>query len=219
MKITKYPQSCILINDYKGKNILIDPGKFVYEQTDMKPEDFTNIDIVLLTHEHGDHTEPETLKIIVRNNHPIILTNQPVHDILKEKDIDSEILEPGQERIIDDIKITGVRSQHGDTTKFGFPTPDVIGFLLGDKLYHPGDTIYLEEKPYADVVLVPICGTVVMDGKEAAKFVKEIKPKLAIPIHYSNDKFPTTTDEFEKEMSDSDIKFKVLKDKESIEVE
>ncbi len=217
MKITKYPQSCILF-EYKNKRILIDPGKFVYSQTDIKPEDWKNIDILLLTHEHSDHAMPEAIKVIVENNNPVILTNKVVHDILQEQEINSEILEPGQEKVIDDIKITGVKSKHGDMTPFGKPTPDVIGFLIDDKLYHPGDSLYLDEKPYADIVCVPIGGTVVMDGKEAAKFVNEIKPKLAIPIHYSNPIYPTTTDEFEKAMSDSDVKIKVLENKESIEV-
>ncbi len=216
MEITKYPQSCVLIK-YKDKQILIDPGTYVYEQTDIKPEDWKNIDILLLTHEHSDHVVPEAIKVIVENNNPIILTNKSVHDILKEKEINSEILEPGQEKVIDNIKIKGVKSEHGKLPS-GNPAPDVIGFLIEDKVYHPGDTIYLEEKPYADVVFVPIGGTVVMDGKEAVRFVKEINPKLVIPIHYSSPKYPTTTDEFEKEMQDSGINFKILKDGENIEL-
>jgi L-ascorbate metabolism protein UlaG (beta-lactamase superfamily) len=217
MKLTKYPQSCILF-EYKNKRILIDPGKFVYSQTDMKPEDWKDIDILLLTHEHSDHAMPEAIKVIVQNNNPVILTNKVVHGILKDEGINSEILEPGQEKVIDDIKITGVKSKHGDMTPFGKPTPDVTGFLIDDKLYHPGDSLYLDEKPYADIVCVPVGGIVVMDGKEAAKFVNEIKPKLAIPIHYSNPIHPATTDEFEKAMSDSDVEVKVLENKESMEV-
>jgi L-ascorbate metabolism protein UlaG (beta-lactamase superfamily) len=217
MKITKYPQSCILF-EYKNKRILIDPGKFVYEQADMKPEDWKNIDILLLTHEHGDHAMPEAIKIIVENNNPIILTNKPVHDILEKEGIDSEILEPGQRKAIGNIRITGIKSKHGPLPS-GDTAPDVIGFLIDDKLYHPGDTVYLKEKPYADVVCVPVCGTVVMDPGQAARFVSEIKPKLAIPIHYSNPTYPTATKGFEDEMSGSGIKIKVLKDKKSIEVE
>ncbi|MFH1053049.1 MAG: MBL fold metallo-hydrolase [Candidatus Woesearchaeota archaeon] len=216
MKITKYPQSCVLI-EYKDKRILVDPGSYVYEQTDMKPEDFKDIDIVLLTHEHSDHTQPETLKIIVENNNPIIITNKPVHNILDKEGIKSEIIESGQEKDIDGIKIKGIAQKHGPLPS-GNPEPDVIGFLIDDKIYHPGDTLYMEEKPYADVVFVPICGSVVMDGVEAAKFVKEIKPKLAIPIHYSSPKYPTTTDEFENQMSDSGIKIKILENKGTIEV-
>ena len=216
MKITKYPQSCVLI-EANGKNILIDPGKYTYEQIDMKPEDWKNIDILLLTHEHADHMMPEAIKIIAKNNNPVILTNKPVHDILEKEGIKSEILNPGQERIIENIKITGVKSKHGDLPS-GNLAPEVIGFLIDDKIYHPGDTVYLKEKPYADIVFVPICGTVVMDAKEVVRFVKEIKPKLVIPIHYSSPVYPATTDEFEKEIKKTNLNYKILKNKESIEV-
>ena len=67
MKITKYPQSCILV-ETKGKKILIDPGTYVYEQTDIKPEDFKDIDVISVTHKHSDHCFPEALKIIKENN-------------------------------------------------------------------------------------------------------------------------------------------------------
>jgi L-ascorbate metabolism protein UlaG (beta-lactamase superfamily) len=218
MKITKYPQSCILIN-YKSKKILIDPGTFVYQQTSLKPEDWKNIDILLLTHEHFDHVDPKSIKIIVDNNHPIILTNKSVNDLLmKEVNVNSDIINPGDLKIIDGIKIKGVFSQHGPLPD-GRDAPDVIGFLIDDKIYHPGDTIYLDEKPLSDIVFVPICGTVVMDAIQAAKFVNEIGCKLAIPIHYSNPKYPTDTDYFKDEMKKfNNVKFKILKDEESIEI-
>ena len=63
MKITKYPQSCCLI-EYKGKTILNDPGKYLYAMTEEKPEDFRNINLILFTHDHGDHIDVDPTKII-----------------------------------------------------------------------------------------------------------------------------------------------------------
>jgi L-ascorbate metabolism protein UlaG (beta-lactamase superfamily) len=218
MKITKYPQSCVLIN-HKNKNILIDPGSFVYQQTSFKPEDWVKIDILLFTHEHFDHLDIDALKIILKNNTPVILTNSSVHFILKSNGIDSKILLPDEEIVIEEILIKGVKSKHGPLPD-GRPAPDVIGFLIDTKAYHPGDSVYLNQKPYADVVFVPICGTVVMNPVEAAKFVDEIKCKIAIPIHYSNPKYPTSTKEFENEMKKySEISCCVLKDQETMEVD
>ena len=99
----------------------------------------------------------------------------------------------------------------------GKPKPDVIGFLINDKIYHPGDSIYLEEKPKAEVVFVPICGTVVMNFQEAAKFSKEINPKLTIPIHYDNPVYPVDVNDFVKEMEGYNVK--VLENGESIEID
>ena len=52
--------------------------------------------------------------------------------------------------------------------------------------YIAGDTdITTENKQVkCDVAFVPIGGTYTMDNKEAAKLINEIKPKVAIPIHY-----------------------------------
>jgi len=51
MKITKYPQSAILIENYKGKRVLIDPGSYCYNKS-FTPDDWGKIDILLLTHTH-----------------------------------------------------------------------------------------------------------------------------------------------------------------------
>ena len=37
-----------------------------------------------------------------------------------------------------------------------------------------------------DVAFVPVGGTYTMDFKEAASLINEIKPKIAIPIHYGS---------------------------------
>ncbi|MEE9525697.1 MAG: MBL fold metallo-hydrolase [Candidatus Woesearchaeota archaeon] len=216
MKITKYPQSCILIEDYKGKNILFDPGTYVYEQSDITPDYWKNIDILLLTHKPGDHTDPEAIKVIIENNNPIILTNDEVQAYLKENGIESEVI---TEKEIENIKIKAITSLHGDLSKFGKETPKNTAFLIDDKILHLGDTMTIDEKPYADIILIPISDVAAMDAKKAAEFVNEVKPKLAIPIHYSNPNLPGQPEDFVKAMEGSDIKYKILENKESIEVE
>jgi len=119
-------------------------------------------------------------------------------------------------RILDGIRITGIKSIHGELPS-GKSKPDVLGFLIDDKFYHPGDTIYLEEKPEAEIVFVPICGTVVMNFQEAAKFSKEISPKLTIPIHYDNPTYPVDVNDFIKEMNGYNVR--ALKNGESIEID
>ena len=114
MRITKYPQSCILF-ETKGKRILIDPGIYVYEQTDMKPEDFKDIDILLLTHKHSDHCLPEAVKIIKENNPDmIILGNSEINEILNnDAGISCDIVKVGDVREIEGIKIEVVEAVHG----------------------------------------------------------------------------------------------------------
>jgi L-ascorbate metabolism protein UlaG (beta-lactamase superfamily) len=215
MRITKYPQSAILI-EYKNKKILIDPGSYCYNEN-FTPNDWGKIDILLLTHIHKDHCFPEAIKVIHQNNQNlIILSNFQVKEKLSLENIECEILKEDQEKEINGIKIKGIKSIHGELPS-GKPKPDVIGFLVDNKIYHPGDTIYLNKKPRVEVIFVPICGTVVMDIQEAVKFSKEINPKLIIPIHYDSPKYPVDVNDFVKEMKGYNIK--VLKNGETIVLE
>ena len=58
--------------------------------------------------------------------------------------MNAKILQPGESTEIDDIKIEGIKSVHGDLPN-GKPKPDVIGFLIDDKFYHPA-TLFICKK-------------------------------------------------------------------------
>jgi len=53
MKLTKYPQSCFLL-EYKKTNILIDPGKYSFKNN-FRISSWPQINILLITHSHHDH--------------------------------------------------------------------------------------------------------------------------------------------------------------------
>lgn len=219
MKITKYAQSCVLI-ELENKKILIDPGKYCYDKN-FKPEDWKNIDVFLLTHGHKDHCLPEAVEIIYKNNKPIIMGSKWVGEILSEKNIPVEIFEASQIKKLNNISITAVRAKHGEHPDMAFSPKEVIGFLIQEKqsIYHCSDTLYLKDKPYADIVLVPISNRgVTMGPVEAAIFIKEIKPKMAIPIHYDNPRHPMDPNKFSDEMKDSGITVRILNDEEHIEI-
>ena len=196
MKITRYGQSAILIEEYKDTRILIDPGRYCYGKTGLTPSDFSKIDILLLTHKHGDHCTPEAIKILLENNPTLlILGNSEVKEKLNSANLDCDVIAPGDTHEVNGITIKGVKQIHGDLPS-GDPKPENIGFLIDDKLYHTGDTIYMEEKPHADVLFVPICGKVVLDIPGAIRYAKEVQAKLIIPIHYDNPAYPVDPQNF-----------------------
>ena len=66
-----------------------------------------------------------------------------------------------------------------------------VGYVLelnNINYYIAGDTDITEEnrKVKCDVAFVPVGGTYTMDYKEAAQLINEIKPKVAVPIHYGS---------------------------------
>lgn len=59
MKITKFPQSCLLIES-EGKKILVDPGNLKYK--DEYFDIWNSVDVILITHKHPDHCNVEVLE-------------------------------------------------------------------------------------------------------------------------------------------------------------
>lgn len=64
MKITKFPQSSLLI-ETKGKKILIDPGNLKYKEEYF--DIWNNVDIILIKHKHPDHCNTEILENLNKN--------------------------------------------------------------------------------------------------------------------------------------------------------
>jgi len=224
MKITKYPQSCVLI-ETNGKKILIDPGNL--SEGIVEPTEFKDIDMMLITHKHSDHCFPEYIKIVKENNpNMVILANLEVSSILSEGEIDSETVKIGDVKELGNIKIEIVRADHGvcpSTMKPGSLPKENNGFVIDDgklRLYHCGDTIAFLNETKTDIILVPISGHgVVMEPLVAVEFCQRMNPKLVIPIHYDSDKHPKGAEKFEEEIKKTNLKYKILKNKESIEVE
>lgn len=222
MKITKYPQSCVLI-EIKDKRILIDPGSFVYTQTTMTPNDWKNIEVLMLTHQHSDHFDPAAVAAIVANNHPAIITNNSVRDLLSQQNIDSEIIQPGEEKTVQGIAIKGVNVFHGPLPAglevSGSKPPEVIGFLIDNAILHPGDCIYIDPEVSARVLLLPMCDTVTFSPRQAAAFSLIAKPDLVIPIHYHNTRFNVDTEEYDRVFKEYGVPYRRLNETETIELE
>lgn len=215
MKITKYPQSCLLV-ETNNKKILIDAGSLKYQ--DKFLEEWKKADIILITHKHGDHIKSDTLKDInipiystheVQNTYPEIKFN-----IVKE----SDLLEFG------DIKIEVVKAVHGynPMLKNGGQVFENVGYIIDDgehRLYTTSDTICFNNDYKADVVALPITAHgLTMSSFEAALFSKELGAKLVLPIHMDNEKCPTDLGYMKENFEKFDINYKVLEIEETIEV-
>ena len=182
---------------------MIDPGNYGLDVENLK-----KVDIILITHKNEDHCFIEAIKTIIKTSNPLILTNKEVNEILKENGIESNILDVGKSDQINGVSIKAIRGKHGlPPDKI---IPEDIGFLINEKIYHPGDTVNFEGKPYADLVLVPIAGPE-LNIDTAVQFVKDIKCKIAIPIHYDSPRFPANPEDFLNKMKNTNIDVKILK--------
>ena len=218
MKITRYGQSCFLI-ETKGKRILIDPGSYLYQDS-LLEKDWTDIDILLITHKHGDHCLPEAVKEITKNPKTKFYSIQEVKDAFLE--LDPQITKEGEKLELDDIKIEVVKSIHGYITSFKGDKEinENVGFIIDDgnkKIYIVGDSLSFKNDYKCDVIIIPICNHgFVMGPFDAALFAKETGAQLVIPCHYDSPKHPGDFDLVKEEFNKQGLNYKILDFKESI---
>ena len=77
MQITHLGHSCVLL-ETAGQRILVDPGDFSTAWRGL-----TDLDAVLVTHQHPDHADPTELpKLLAANPQAIVAVEQTVPEIV-----------------------------------------------------------------------------------------------------------------------------------------
>lgn len=219
MKLIKYAQSCILI-ETNNKRILIDPGYLEYDER-LLENAWANIDLLLVTHKHGDHCHEKAVKSITRNSTTKFYTSQEVADAYS--DLQPKITKDGDTIELGSIKIEVVKAVHGfmPFLKGGKEVNENIGFIIDDgekRAYTTSDSICFDNDYKCDIIFVPVCDHgLVMGPFEAAEFAKETGAELVIPVHYDNPKFPVDLAKVEKEFKKHELNYKILDIGESIE--
>ncbi len=143
-------------------------------------------DLILITHDHYDHCSPEDIKKI---QGPRTVIVAPA-DCAGKLSGNIKLIKLGDNITVEDISIEAVPAYN---TNKRFHTKDRkwVGYIFtlkGQRIYMAGDTDYIPEmKTFkADIALLPVSGTYVMTADEAIKAALDIKPKIAIPIHYGS---------------------------------
>ncbi len=157
------------------KTVYIDPFKI--EKAD-------KADIICITHEHFDHCSPEDIKKVQGENTIVVATE----DCAKKIGGNVQVIKVGRKLIIDGVEIEAVPAYN--TNKDFHPQANGwVGYIITlDKIriYHSGDTDRIPEmkEVRTDVALLPVSGTYVMTAEEAVQAALDIKPEVAIPMHY-----------------------------------
>jgi L-ascorbate metabolism protein UlaG (beta-lactamase superfamily) len=147
-------------------------------------------DIVLVSHEHFDHCSPEDVKQ-VSGPQTVIVANAAAAKNLRG---DVRVLHPGEQVMVGEVKVEAVPAYN--VNKFRSPgqpfhpkEAEHVGYIVtvgGERLYFAGDTDHIPEMAglECDVALLPVGGTYTMDAQEAAQAATDIRPKVAIPMHW-----------------------------------
>lgn len=180
-KVTVNCQSSIRIEGTKV--ICFDPFQIKEERHDA--------DVILITHEHYDHFQPESIAKIKKETTLLVAPSSMRDKVLKESGIAADqcvFLEPKQKETVDGIPVEAVGA-YNKLKPFHPKAKNWLGYIVTldeVRYYVAGDTDPNEDnrKVKCDVALIPIGGHYTMDKKHGADFVANLKPKTAIPTHY-----------------------------------
>lgn len=215
MKITKFPQSCLLV-ETNDRKILIDAGSLKYKEEYY--DEWNKADIILLTHKHGDHCNYEILKQL---NKPIYSTNEVQ---IAYPELKINIIKENDTFSLDSIKIEVVKAIHGynPNLKDGKEIFENVGYIIDDgnkRLYITSDTICFNNDYKADIIACPVTAHgLTMSSFEVALLSNDIGASLVLPIHMDNDVYPTDLEYMKVNFEKYNINYKVLEIEESIEI-
>ena len=148
---------------------------------DIKP------DIIVLTHNHLDHTDPDTLKhFITQDGNMTVLASGNAWNTVRARfggNNNYVMFNRHSEWTEGNVKFTAVKAEHSDENAIGF-----VMEAEGKKYYVTGDTLYnkniFSDLPEGiDYVFLPINGRGNnMNMEDGKRFCEQIGAK-AIPLH------------------------------------
>lgn len=168
MKIKWFGQSCFMITSKNGTKVLTDPfhNMLGYKLPELEAN------IVSTSHNHGDHNNIKAVK------------GEFTH-INKLGDFSKDGIEiKGIETFHD--KVSGAK--RGKNTIYNFKIDGINVCHCGD-LGHTLDSNLVKEIGNVDILIIPVGGRATIDANDAVIVMKQLNPKVVIPMHYRTKAF------------------------------
>lgn len=206
MKLTYFGHSAFLL-ETRNAQLLIDPfitdnphNDGIVAAADLNP------DAILLTHAHGDHWG-DTPDIATRSG-ALVIAQFEITNYIQAKHGHENVhpMNTGGSAEFEWGRVTMTWARHSSSFPDGTYGGNPAGFILeiDDKtIYAAGDTDRFAEMAWygedfsIDLALLPVGDDFTMGPREAARAVRMLKARMAVPIHWGT--FPLLTgdpDEF-----------------------
>ncbi|MHA6326288.1 MBL fold metallo-hydrolase [Roseivivax sp. CAU 1753] len=174
--------------------VLETPAGVIYVDTVGDTESYAEMpaaDLVLITHEHGDHYNAEVLQAVVGADTKLV-TNPAVFDMLPEAiAAKATAMANGDSGEMMGVGISAVPAHNTTEERMNFhPVGRDNGYVLdfdGFRIYISGDTEVTDEMralENIDVAFVCMNLPFTMAAEQAAEGVNAFQPKVVYPYHY-----------------------------------
>lgn len=166
--------------DFEGTICYTDP----YELNNVS----NDADIIFITHGHFDHYSIQDIFKVGKDSTVFVIPEGVATPELDEASIVR--VKPGNTYEVKEITLETIPAYN--TGKPFHPKEEGwVGYVIEKnaiRYYVAGDTDATPENRQVkcDVAFVPVGGKYTMNAEEAAQLVNELKPSIAVPIHYGN---------------------------------
>lgn len=187
-------QALVSIETHWNLQIAIDP----YSEKIGYKDPHLSTDLVLISHEHGDHNNDKLI-----GGEPVVARglnkdgkSQPIYQVLdiwpNQEKPEWSFSKQKMARSNHAVWVTGIPAWHDDTegTQRGANTLFLVE-VDGVRIVHCGDLgqpQFTDEQMKTlgkvDVLLIPVGGVYTVDGAQAADLVRQLNPRIVVPIHY-----------------------------------
>jgi L-ascorbate metabolism protein UlaG (beta-lactamase superfamily) len=178
-------------------------------------------DIVLVTHNHGDHCSPPKIQKLRKKDTVVVAPKNCASRIGGNV----KSIKPEEGITVDGVRIEAVEAYNvkrfKPSGKLWHPKGYGMGYLIkaeGKTIYHAGDTDLIPEMrklKNIDLALLPTGDRYTMDNVEAAEAAVAISPEIVMPMHT----LKTDREEFKRKVeSDSKIQIVLLQEGEEFKL-
>ena len=191
LKLRYHGHDCWELDDASHR-VLIDPFLSGNPLAEVRPDHFTKLDAILLTHGHGDHVGDAAA--IAKKSGALIVSNYEIVNYFGAQGCNGHPMHigGGHQFPFGHVKLT--IAHHGSTGPNGEALGNPVGVVLtmgGKKVYHAGDTgLFLDMQLIGDawgpldVALLPIGDNFTMGIDDAVRAAALLNAGVNIPMHY-----------------------------------
>ncbi|MEV7083988.1 MBL fold metallo-hydrolase [Streptomyces sp. NPDC093516] len=225
LKVTRIDHACQLI-EFGEIRVLTDPwftqtaNYYAGEPTHLTVAELGRVDAVVISHEHYDHCDLDSLVAGGLDLDTPLIGPGTVSSIARSKGFrDVRAVEAWEATSVGDLTVTATPGQHGvHEVTFVIQAYGRTVFFGGDSLRVPELDLVPERFGHIDLALLPTNGLCVrplnleqsvMNAEQAAGLTAVLKPTLAVPHHYAfhsgrlGDQVITKTDQDPRHYADA----------------